>query len=135
MDGQVHRDAFAVAVDRPEEAVAHLLEFYAVPLVLTSDDGPRVFADEHGVLAFIQEFVDGLLAQSYSRTDLISEHVLQINHSTAIYSGQFSRKRVDGSEISRVGGTYFVASGPLGSRIFAVAASGASSMLPPGRGK
>jgi hypothetical protein len=119
---QQYLDAFAAAATGPSGGIRRLLEFYGVPLVLSTDDGAQALAHEEDVLAFVNELVDRLRPERYSHTVTLGDELTEINGSTTLYRGEFSRLRTDGSEIARVGATYLIATGALGRRIFVVAA-------------
>jgi hypothetical protein len=118
---QGYLDAVAAAARDPLADPRRLLEFYAVPLVLSGDDGARVFATEAHVIAFVRGLVDGLRPVQYSHSETLDGDLVEVNRSTCLYRAEFSRRRTDGTEIERVGATYFIARGQSGLRIFAVA--------------
>ncbi len=118
---QGYLDAFASSVNNPSES-GRMLKFYAVPLILAGDDGAQVLTTEEDVVAMVQGAAAGLQSDRYSHSELLDSHLIDINRSTALLRGEFSRRRIDGSEIERVGATYFIAVGGPGLRIFAVGA-------------
>lgn len=113
-------DAFA-ACGRGESDTASLLVYYGVPLLLTTDDGFSALPSEDQVVAAVQQQVDGMLAASYARSEILDSEVTVLNSTSALYRGTFSRQRSDGSEIGRLSATYLVTDGPTGRRISALA--------------
>jgi hypothetical protein len=118
---QGYLDAVAAAANDPLEDPRRLLEFYAVPLVLSGDAGARVFATEADVITFVTDLTDSLRPLHYSHSETLDGDLVEVNRCTWLYRAEFSRRRTDGTEIERVGATYFIARGQSGLRIFAVA--------------
>ena len=116
-------DVFAAAT-RGERPMADLLDCYAVPLLLTTDEGAVSLATRDQVAAVIQGQVDGLRAQRYGSTGLISAEVTALNASSALYRGAFVRHDVDGAELGRVAVTYLLADGPDSPQIAVLASHG-----------
>jgi hypothetical protein len=108
------------ACGRGERDTGSLLEYYGVPLLLTTDDG--FFAPTSGdqVVAAVQRQVDGMRAAGYARTEILGSEVTVLNSTSALYRGTFSRQRSDGGEISRLTATYLVTDGEAGRRISAL---------------
>jgi hypothetical protein len=118
---QGYLDAFASAVNDLSEN-GGMLKFYAVPLILAGEDEAQVLTSEEDVLAIVERAAAGLKSDQYSHSQLLDGHLIDINGSTVLLRGEFSRRRMDGTEIQRVGATYLIARGVRGLRIFAVAA-------------
>jgi hypothetical protein len=117
---QEYLDTFAgVAHDYPD-GVNRLLRFYGVPLIVGRAEGATLLATELEVLSFARSLVEGLSASGYSHSEPLEPEVIEVNRSTAIYSGEFCRRHIDGSEIGRLGATYFIAASESGVRIFAM---------------
>lgn len=108
------------ACGRGERDTGSLLEYYGVPLLLTTDDG--FFAPTSGdqVVAALQQQVDGMRAAGYARTEILRSEATVLNSTSALYRGTFSRQRSDGGEISRLTATYLVTDGEAGRRISAL---------------
>jgi hypothetical protein len=117
---QGYLDAFAAAVNDLSKS-GGILNFYAVPLILAGDDEAQVLTSEEDVLAIVSRNAASLKPHHYSHSQLLDSDLIEINGSTVLLRGEFSRRRMDGSEIQRVGATYLIARGVVGLRIFAVA--------------
>ena len=113
-------DAFA-ASGRGESDTASLLAYYAVPLLLMTDDGLFALTSDDQVVAAAQQQVDGMRAAGYDRSEILDSQATILNSTSALYRGSFSRRRSDGAEISRLTATYLVTDGPVGRRISALA--------------
>jgi len=113
-------DAFA-ACGRGESDTGSLLEFYGVPLLITTDGG--FFAPTSGdqVVAAVQQQVEGMRAAAYDRSEILDSEVTVLNSTSALYRGTFSRQKKDGSEINRLTATYLVTDGAAGRRISVLA--------------
>jgi hypothetical protein len=113
-------DAFA-ACGRGEAEAEALLEYYGVPLLLTTDSGFFALTSDHDVVAAMQPQVDGMRAAAYDRSEILDSEVTVLNFTSALYRGTFSRQRSDGGEISRLTATYLVTDGAAGRRISVLA--------------
>jgi hypothetical protein len=113
-------DAFA-ACGRGESDTSSLLEYYGVPLLLTTDGGFFALASGDQVVAVLQQQVDEMLAAGYGRSEILGSEVTVWNSTSALYRGTFSRQRSDGSEINRVTASYLVTDGAAGRRISVLA--------------
>jgi hypothetical protein len=113
-------DAFA-ACGRGERETATLLEYYGVPLLITTDDGYYALTTDDQVVAGIQPQVDGMRAAAYSNSAIVDSEVNVLNATSALFRGTFSRQRSDGSEINRLTATYLVTDGVAGRRISVLA--------------
>ena len=113
-------DAFA-ACGRGERDTGSLLEYYGVPLLLTTDDGFFALISDDQVVAAVQQQVDGMRAAAYSRSEILGFEVTVLNAASALYRGTVSRQRSDGSEISRLTATYLVTDRAAGRRISVLA--------------
>ena len=98
-----------------------LLEFYGVPLLVSTDDAARVLMTAEEVTAFAGQQVEGMRASQYHRTETLDVQVTTLNATSAIYRGEFARHRADGAEIGRLAVTYWITDGPAGLRISALA--------------
>ncbi|MEN4474821.1 hypothetical protein [Mycolicibacterium cosmeticum] len=103
-------EVFAAAV-RGDRDMSELLRRYAVPLLITTDDGVVSLTSADEVASVIQGQVDGLRAQRYHHTSLLNTEVTLLNASSALYRGAFVRHDVTGAELGRVAVTYLVAGG------------------------
>jgi hypothetical protein len=112
--------AFA-ACGRGERDTATLLNYYGVPLLLTTDDGFFALTSGEQVVAAIQQQIDGMRAVGYARSEIIGSEVTMLNSKSALYLGTFARYKSDDSEIGRLTATYLVTDGPAGRRISVLA--------------
>jgi hypothetical protein len=112
--------AFA-SCGRGEAETASLLAYYGVPLLMTTDD--RIFALASGaeVVAVLQRQVDGMRAAGYASTEILGSEVTVLNATSALYRGTMSRRRSDGTEITRLTATYLVTVGAAGRRFSVLA--------------
>jgi hypothetical protein len=113
-------NAFA-ACGRGERDVGSLLEYYGVPLLITTDGGFFALANDDQVVAAVQPQIDGMRAAGYARSQALDSDVTIVNATSALYRGTFSYHRSDGSEIRRVTLTYLVTDGSAGRRISVLA--------------
>ena len=113
-------DVFA-SCGRGERDAASLLAYYGVPLLLATDDAFVALTSDDQVIAAAQRQIDGMHAADYHHSDALSSEVTVLNATSALYRGAFSRRRVDGSQISQLTVTYLVTDGSAGRRISALA--------------
>ena len=113
-------DTFA-ACGRGESDTGALLQCYAVPLLLTTDDGFFALTSDDEVVAAVQQQIDGMRAAAFDRSEILDSEVTVLNSTSALYRGTFSRQRSDGGEISRLTATYLVTVGAAGRRISSLA--------------
>jgi hypothetical protein len=116
-------EMFAACVRR-EVVLAELLGYYGVPLTITTDEGVVALTTDDQVAAVIQGQVDGLHAQGYHRTALVSFEVSVLNSSSAVCHTALSRLDGGGAEISRPTITYLLTQIPSPLRISVIAAHG-----------
>jgi uncharacterized NTF2-like protein DUF6841 len=100
--------------------VRRVLDYYAVPLLLSSDAGSMVLLNEAEVLGASQQQIDGMRSAGYDRSDQLGAETTVLNRSCAIHRGRFSRLRADGTEIARLEATYLITEGAAGRRISAI---------------
>jgi hypothetical protein len=108
-----------------------MLKFYGVPLVVCRDDGATILATDKEVLSFARSQVEGLCLHGYSHSEPLEPEVIAVNSSTALYRSEFSRRHIDGSEIERMGATYFIAAAESGLCIFAMPLIHSTSLSAP----
>jgi hypothetical protein len=101
-----------------------LLQYYGVPLVLTSDEAAVALTTEEEVLNAVRRHVEGMREVGYDRSETLSSEVGGINATSALHTAEFSRRRADGSEIGRLRVTYLITVGANGRRISALAVHG-----------
>jgi hypothetical protein len=109
------------ACGRGERDTDSLLEYYGVPLLLTTDDGFFALTSGDQVVAAVRQQVEGMRAAGYARTEILGSEVTVLNSMSALYRGTFSRQRSDGGEISQLNATYLVTDGEAGRRISVLA--------------
>lgn len=117
---------FAAAV-RGERPIADLLACYAVPLMITTDDGVVPLTTAEQVAAVIQGQVDGLRAQHYRSTAPLGAEVTEVtevNACSALYRGAFVRYDTRGAELGRVAVTYLLVGGAERAQIAVLASHG-----------
>ena len=114
-------EALATCGRGESENLDVLLGYYAVPLVVSTEDAATALTSADEVLGFAAQQVAGMRSASYHRTVILGSDVSSLNSTSALYRGTFARERADGSEIARLGVTYFVTSGSEGPRISALA--------------
>jgi hypothetical protein len=108
------------ACGRGEGDARSLLAYWAVPFLVSTDDGFVALKNEDQVVAVAQQQIDGMRAAAYDRSELLGSEVTSLNATTALYRGEFSRQRADGDEINRLTLTYLVTDGAVGRRISAL---------------
>jgi hypothetical protein len=113
------------ACGRGDRDTSSLLAYYGVPLVLTTDEGVLALTSDEQVVAGVQQQVDGMRASDYQHSEILSSDVTVLNASSALYRGEFSRRRRDGDEINRLAVTYLITGGPDERRISDLAVHGA----------
>jgi hypothetical protein len=113
-------DAFA-ACGRGESETATLLDWYGVPLLITTDDGSFPLTTGDQVVAALQPQLDGMRAAGYHRSEILDAEISVLNGTSALYHGTFSRRQADGNEVGRVTATYLLTDGPAGRRIVVLA--------------
>jgi hypothetical protein len=109
-------DVFQACGRGDVDDVRRLLDYYNVPLVLTSDEGVLALNSEADVLGAVQKQLDGMRAAGYDRSQVLDADVEVLNNVSALYRGYLSRQRGDGSEIGRIRATYLITDGLPGGR-------------------
>lgn len=112
-------EAFAASARR-ETDVGPLLEFYATPLTVTTDEGAVALTTEIQVAATVQGQIDALHAQRYDTTVVMGFVVTPINASSALLSTALSRRDAAGDELNVVAMTYLVTEDPRRIAVMAV---------------
>lgn len=100
--------------------VRRILAHYGVPMLVSTDAGTAVLADEEQVLAMARQQVDGMRAAGYDRSEELARDTTVLNRTCAVHRGRFARLRADGTEIAQVEATYIVTDGAGGRRISAI---------------
>ncbi len=112
---------FAACARNDTDDLDGLLDYYAVPLVVTSDAVAVALTSADDVMTFVRQQIDGLREVDYDHTTTLRGDVVALNGTSALYAGEFSRHRGDGGEIGRLQVTYLITNGPSGRRISAMA--------------
>ena len=73
------------------------------------------------VVATAQQQIDGMRAAAYDHSETLRHEVNILNSTSALYQGEFSRRRADEDEITRLTVTYLVTDWSAGCRISALA--------------
>ena len=97
-----------------------LLEFFGVPLLLTTDATAVALTGEDEVVGAVGQQIERLRAAGYDRTETLDSETTMLNASTALHRAQFAWLRADGSEIARMGLAYVITHGVSGRRISAL---------------
>ena len=112
--------AFAVCCRGESDDVARLLEYYGLPLLLTTDATAVTVGDEQGVVNAVGQQIERLRAAGYDRTETLDSETTMLNGTTALHRAYFSWMRADGSEIARMRLAYVITHGVSGRRISAL---------------
>lgn len=102
------------------EDLSLLLDYYAVPLLLTAEPGALSLTTGPDVLEAVAGQVEGLRTAGYDRTETLAAETEVLNATTALHRASFARLRADGSEIARLRCTYVIADFAEGRRIAAL---------------
>ena len=128
MDADDTRDWFAEYVRAFEacgrgasDDISRLMQYYGVPLLLTTEATAVALMTEEEVLAAVRDQISGMRAADYDRSETLDSETTSINATTALHTAEFSRRRADGSEIGRLRATYLMIDSERGRRISALA--------------
>jgi hypothetical protein len=113
--------AFAACGRGASDDLGALIDYYGVPLLLTTDADAVTLMTEADVLDAIGGQIAGLRAAGYHRTETLDSETTVISATTALHAAEFSRQRADGSEIGRLRARYLITLGAHGRRISALA--------------
>lgn len=102
-----------------------LLDFYALPLVVATDDAATAMTGADEVAGFARQQVAGMRAASYDHTETLQSELTMLNSASSLDGADFVRVRADGTEIGRLGVTYFITLSSDGLRISALAVKAA----------
>jgi hypothetical protein len=108
------------ACGRGESDTRSLLAYYGVPVLFATDDAFIALTTEDQVVAAAQQQIDGVRAAAYDHSDVLGSDVTVLNATSALFRGEFARRRADGDEISRLTVTYLLTEGSVGRRISAL---------------
>ena len=124
-----YSEAFASRGRGESDDLQGFLEYYAVPLLVATDDGARALTTAEDVMDFARRQVERLRAANYDHTETLDSELITLNMTSVLYRGDFCRQRADGSEIARFGVTYLITDGPVGLRIGALAVHAEATMM------
>jgi hypothetical protein len=116
-----YSEAFAARGRGESDDLQAFLEYYAVPLLVATDDAAQALTTAEMVMGFAGRQVQGLRAANYDHTDTLDSELRTLNATSVLYRADFARRRADDSEIARFGVTYLIIDGPEGLRIAALA--------------
>jgi hypothetical protein len=108
------------ACGRGESDAHSLLAYWGVPLLLATDAGSIALMTSDEVVATAQQQIDGMRAAAYDHSETLRHEVTILNGTSALYEGEFSRRRADEDEIARLTITYLLTDGSAGRRISAL---------------
>jgi hypothetical protein len=97
-----------------------LLEYFGVPLLLTTDATAVALTTEDEVVGAVGQQVERLRGAGYARTETLDSQTAMLNGSTALHRAHFAWLRADDSEIARMGLAYVISHGESGHRISAL---------------
>jgi hypothetical protein len=97
-----------------------LLEYFAVPLLLTTDETAVAITSEDDVVGAVGQQIERLRAAGYARTETLDSSTTMLNGTTALHRAHFAWLRADDSEIARMGLAYVITHGVSGRRISAL---------------
>jgi hypothetical protein len=113
-------DTFA-ACGRGEGDAGSMLEYYGVPLLVSSDAGFLVFTSAEEVLDFAQRQIESMRAVDYAHSEVVDFETSTLNSVARLCQGTFVRRSRDGRDIGRLTATYLVNKTGNGHRISALA--------------
>jgi hypothetical protein len=93
-------DTFGAVVRDEQVAMGQLLDFYAVPVTITSDDEHQVLIDSASIRGFLNGAVDSLRHADYDRTVINCLDVWLLNARAAIIDVDVSRLNTSGDEVA-----------------------------------
>ena len=101
--------------------ISRLMDYYGVPLLLTTETTAASLMTEQEVLAAVHDQISGMRSAGYDRSETLDSETTSLNATTALHTAEFSRRRADGSEIGRLRATYLIIDSERGRRISALA--------------
>jgi hypothetical protein len=113
-------DAFA-ACSRGERDTSTLLDYYGVPLLVTTDGGCFALTADDQVVGTLQLQVDAMHSEGFAASEVLDAEVELLNARSSLFRTTISRRRSDGSEISLLTAVYLITDGPDGRRFSVLA--------------
>ncbi|MDP3713863.1 MAG: hypothetical protein Q8R60_15410 [Mycobacteriales bacterium] len=111
--------AFA-ACGRGERSPSSVLSYYDTPLLMSTDAALESLTGPDEVLAMVEQQVEAMRAAGYDHSEVLDAQTKIVNAGTAVHYSRFSRRRADGSELSKLAVTYLISRHPTGRRISAL---------------
>ena len=84
----------------------------------------RPASSSEGLVLKTPAEIERMRAAGYDRSETLDSEVVANNATSALHTGEFSRRRADGAEIGRLRATYLITDGSDGRRIAARAVHG-----------
>jgi hypothetical protein len=100
-----------------------ILDYWAVPLHWSDDQGARWVPYEAAVVELLQQLQTRLRGDDYAYTSLPDRKVKVYHDNGAAIEVIWSRRRSDGTEIERLAAHFEVARGPAGWRVIGIQAT------------
>ena len=97
-----------------------LLEYFGVPLLLTTDATAVALTNEDEVVGAVGQQIERLRGAGYARTETLDSETTMLNASTALHRARFAWLRADDGEIARMRLSYVITHGDSGRRISAL---------------
>jgi hypothetical protein len=116
-------DTFGAVVRGEQAEMEPLLDFYAVPVTMTSDDEHQVLVDSASIRGYLNGAVDSLRQADYDRTLINRLDVRLLNARAAIIDVDVSRLSTSGDEVAGFGSFEIASRTDDGWRISAVIAT------------
>ena len=101
--------------------ISRLMDYYGVPLLFTTEVTAVALMTEQEVLGAVRDQISGMRVAGYDRSETLDSETTSINATTALHTGEFSRRRADRTEIGRIRATYLIIDSGHGRRISALA--------------
>ena len=108
------------ACGRGEQAPSAVLQYYNVPLAVSTDAGFVSLSSTSDVLTMVTQQVEAMRAAGYDHSEVLDAQTTSINAVSALHHSRFSRRRGDGVEIGKLAVTYLISHHPTGQRISAL---------------
>ena len=112
--------AYAACCRGDSDDFRQLLEYYGVPLLLTTDAGAVALTSGDEVIDAVGQQIRRLRGAGYDRTETLASETTVLNATTALHGATVSWLRADRSEIARMRLTYVITHGVSGRRISAL---------------
>jgi hypothetical protein len=104
-----------------------ILDYWAAPLHLSTEQGGQWFQDAPAVVQFLEETQSRLQAEGYAYTDVPDQRVSVYSEGGAAIDVIWSRCRADGSEIERLAAHFEISRSQEGWRVVGIQLSSTSA--------